>query len=113
MNKVILVGNLGKDPEVKELSSGKVCNMTVATSRRWNDKDGNKQEDTEWHNVTVFGSLAGVCERFLKKGSKAYFEGRISTRKWEDKEGKTQYSTSVIAETMVMLDGKSKSEDSF
>lgn len=107
INKVILLGNLGKDPEAKEIQSGKVCNFSIATTRKWKDKDGNKAEETEWHNVSAFGALAGICEKYLRKGSKVYIEGRIHTRKWEDKEGKTQYSTSVIADDLKMLDGAS------
>lgn len=107
INKVILLGNLGKDPEVKELPNGKVCNFSVATSRKWKDKSGEWQKETEWHNVTAFGSLAGVCEKYLRKGSKVYIEGRINTRTWENKEGVKQYSTGVIAEDLKMLDGAS------
>jgi len=106
-NLVILIGNLGKDPEVKELQSGKVCNFSIATTRKWKDKSGNKAEETEWHNVSAFGSLATICGHYLRKGSKVYIEGRIHTRKWEDKEGRTQYSTSIIAEDLKMLDSKS------
>lgn len=113
INKAILIGNLGKDPEVKELASGKVCNFSVATTRKWKDKNEQKQEETEWHNVSAFGALAGICERFLKKGSKVYIEGRIHTRKWEDKEGKTQYATGIIAENLTMLDSRPTNEPSF
>lgn len=106
INKVILLGNLGQDPEVKELQNGKVCSFSVATTRKWKTKDGEKQEQTEWHNVVAFGTLANICGQYLRKGSKVYIEGRIQTRKWEDKEGKTNYRTEVIAEDLKMLDGK-------
>lgn len=114
INKVILVGNLGKDPEVKELNSGKVCNFSVATSHKWKDKTTNeKMEETTWHNVTAYGSLANICGSFLAKGSKVYIEGRIRNRKYQDKEGNDRYITEVIADTMQMLDKVTTEEASF
>tara|TARA_R110000803_G_scaffold37320_2_gene80372 strand:- start:1315 stop:1779 length:465 start_codon:yes stop_codon:yes gene_type:complete len=112
VNKVILVGNLGKDPEVRKMPSGdSVCNMTVATSETWNDKSsGEKKEKTEWHRVSMFGKLADIAERYLKKGSKVYLEGQLQTRKWQDQTGQDKYSTEVVLRgfggSMVMLDGK-------
>jgi single-strand DNA-binding protein len=112
LNKVMLIGNLGADPEVKTFSNGgKVCNLRVATSESWKDKNtGEKQERTEWHTVAVFNEgLAGVCERFLKKGSKVYLEGQLQTRKWQDQSGNDRYSTEVVLRgpnaVMTMLDG--------
>lgn len=114
LNKVLLIGNLGADPEVKSFSNGgKVCNLRIATSESWKDKNtGEKQERTEWHSVSIFNEgLVGVCERFLKKGSKVYIEGQLQTRKWQDKDGNDRYSTEVVLRgfngTLTMLDGKS------
>ena len=112
VNKVILVGNLGKDPEVRKMPSGdSVCNMTVATSETWNDKSsGEKKEKTEWHRVSMFGKLADIAERYLKKGSKVYLEGQLQTRKWQDQTGQDKFTTEVVLRgfggSMVMLDGK-------
>lgn len=113
VNKVILVGNLGRDPEVRTMQSGgKVCNLSVATSERWRDRNsGDLQERTEWHRVVVFDEkLAEVCERYLKKGSKVYLEGQLQTRKWTDQSGQDRYTTEVVLQrfrgTLVMLDGR-------
>jgi len=112
VNKVILVGNLGKDPEVKSFANGgKIASFTLATTEKWNDKQsGEKKEKTEWHNVTLNGDgLVGVAERFLKKGSKVYIEGKLQTRKWQDAQGNDRYTTEVVVSgfggSMVMLDG--------
>lgn len=105
VNKVILIGRLGKDPSSKELPSGMVCNFSVATSEKWTDKDGNKQEKTEWTNVSAFGKLAEICAKYLAKGSMAYVEGKLSTRSYE-KDGTTKYVTEVIASTVQFLDKK-------
>jgi len=111
VNKVIILGNLGKDPEVKELQNGKVCNFSVATSCKWKDKTtGDRKEETEWHNVTCYGGLATVCASYLKKGSKVYIEGRIKTRKYEAKDGTERYITEIIADDLKMLDGKPSTE---
>ncbi len=112
VNKVIIVGNLGADPEVKSFQNGgKVCNLRIATSESWKDKNtGEKQERTEWHTVAIFSEgLAGVAERFLKKGSKVYIEGQLRTRKWQDAQGNDRYSTEIVLQgpgaTLTMLDG--------
>ena len=112
VNKVILIGNLGADPETKTFQNGgKVCNLRIATSESWKDKNtGDKQERTEWHSVAIFSEgLAGVAERFLKKGSKVYVEGQLRTRKWQDQNGNDRYSTEVVLQgpgaVLTMLDG--------
>lgn len=111
VNKVILVGNLGKDPELREFANGgAVANTTLATSESWKDKDGNRQERTEWHNVVFHNKLAEVATEYLRKGSKVYVEGKLRTRKWEDKEGVTRYTTEISVENMQMLDGKPSGE---
>ena len=105
VNKVILVGNLGADPETKYLPSGDaVANIRVATTDRWKDKaSGEMKEATEWHRIAFFGRLAEIAGEYLKKGSQVYIEGRIRTRKWQDKEGQDRYSTEIVADTMQML----------
>lgn len=104
VNKVILVGNLGKDPETRYLPNGDaVTNITVATSESWKDKNGDKKESTEWHRVSMFKKLAEIAAEYLKKGSSVYIEGRIQTRKWQDKEGQDRYSTEIVADRMQML----------
>jgi len=112
VNKVIIVGNLGADPEVRSFQSGgKVCNLRIATSESWKDRNsGEKKERTEWHSVAIFSEgLAGVAERFLRKGSKVYLEGKLATRKWQDKDGNDRYSTEVVLQgpgaVLTMLDG--------
>lgn len=110
LNKVTLIGRLGADPEVKSFQSGgKVCNLRLATSESWKDKDGNKQERTEWHTIAIFNEgLAGVAERYLRKGSQVYVEGQLRTRKWQDQAGADRYSTKVVLQgpqaKMVLLD---------
>ncbi|MHB1247540.1 MAG: single-stranded DNA-binding protein [Sulfuriferula sp.] len=104
VNKVILVGNLGKDPEVRYAPSGDaIANVTLATTENWKDKNGEKQEKTEWHRVSFFGKTAEVVGQYLKKGSQVYVEGRIQTRKWTDKEGQERYTTEIVADKMQML----------
>jgi single-strand DNA-binding protein len=105
VNKVILVGNLGADPETKYLPSGDaVTNIRLATTDRWKDKaSGEMKEATEWHRVSFFGRLAEIAGEYLKKGSQVYIEGRIRTRKWQDKEGQDRYSTEIVADAMQML----------
>jgi single-strand DNA-binding protein len=112
VNKVILVGNLGADPEVKSFQNGgKVCNLRIATSESWKDKmSGEKKERTEWHSVSIFSEgLAGVAERFLRKGSKVYIEGQLRTRKWQDQSGNDRYTTEIALQgpgaVLTMLDG--------
>ena len=108
INKAILIGNLGKDPDVKYTASGSaVANITIATSESWKDKQtGEKKELTEWHRVVMFGRLGEIAGEYLKKGSKVYVEGRLQTRKWQDKTGQDRYTTEIIASEMQMLDGK-------
>ncbi|MFZ5561991.1 MAG: single-stranded DNA-binding protein [Pseudomonadota bacterium] len=109
VNKVILVGNLGRDPEVRYLpSGGAVANVTIATSEAWKDKNtGQQQEQTEWHRVVFYGKLAEIAGEYLKKGSKVYVEGSLHTRKWQDKQtGQDKYSTEIKANTMQMLDSR-------
>ena len=109
INKVILVGNLGKDPEVRYSPSGQaVANATLATSESWKDKNtGEKQERTEWHRVVFFGRLAEIAGEYLKKGAQIYVEGRLQTRKWQDKEGQDRYTTEIVANEMQMLGSRS------
>ena len=108
INKVILIGNLGRDPEVRYTPSGSaVCNVTIATSRNWKSKDtGDKVEETEWHRVVFYDRLAEIAGEYLKKGRSVYVEGRLKTRKWQDKDGKDNYTTEVVAENMQMLGGR-------
>ena len=116
VNKVIIVGNLGRDPEVRYTPSGAaVCNVSVATTRNWKNKDsGERQEETEWHRVVFYDRLAEIAGEYLKKGRSVYVEGRLKTRKWQDKDGKDVYTTEVIAMEMQMLgsrEGGGMSED--
>ena len=107
VNKVILIGNLGADPETRYLPSGDaVTNIRLATTDTWKDKSGEKQEHTEWHRVAFFGKLAEIAGEYLKKGSPCYIEGRIRTRKWQDKEGQDRYSTEIVADRMQLLGGR-------
>ena len=108
VNKVILVGNLGQDPEVKYMPSGQaVCNISVATTESWNDKNsGEKVEKTEWHRVVFFRRLAEIAGEYLRKGSQVYIEGRLQTRKWQDQSGNDRYTTEIVANDMQMLGGK-------
>jgi single-strand DNA-binding protein len=104
LNKVMLIGNLGKDPEVKTLDNGaKIATFPLATSETYKDKEGNRQTRTEWHNLVLWRGLADIAESYLHKGSQVYIEGRLSTRKWEDKEGNTRYTTEVIGDNLVLL----------
>ena len=109
VNKVIVVGNLGKDPETRFLPDGKaVCNFSVATTDKWKDKaTGDAKEATEWHRISSFGRLAEICGEYLKKGSQVYVEGKLRTRKWQDKEGQDRYTTEIIADAMQMLGSRS------
>ena len=109
VNKVIVVGNLGKDPETRFLPDGKaVCNFSVATTDTWKDKaTGEKKEAIEWHRISSFGRLAEICGEYLKKGSQVYIEGKLRTRKWQDKEGQDRYTTEIIADAMQMLGSRS------
>jgi len=108
INKVILIGHLGADPETRAMPSGMtVANMRVATTESWKDKQsGEQQERTEWHNVALFGRLGEIAAEYLRKGSQVYIEGRLRTRKWQDKEGRDRYTTEIVANDMQMLGGR-------
>ncbi len=117
LNKVMLIGNLGRDPEVRSFQNGgKVCNLRIATSENWKDRNtGERREKTEWHSVAVFSEgLVRVCEQYLRKGSKVYIEGQLQTRKWQDQSGQDRYSTEIVLQgfgsTLTMLDGRSGGE---
>lgn len=105
VNKAIILGNLGRDPEMRSTQSGsQVANFSIATSRQYTDSSGQKQEETEWHRIVAFGRLAEICGQYLRKGKQVYIEGRIQTRSWEDKEtGQKKYMTEIVAEQMQML----------
>lgn len=113
VNKVILVGNCGKDPETRYLASGgAVTNLSIATSESWKDKEsGEQKEKTEWHNLVFFGKLAEIVAEYVKKGSQIYVEGSLQTRKWQDKEGNDRYSTDIKCHEMQMLGGKSEGSE--
>lgn len=110
VNKAIIIGNLGNDPETRYTQGGSaVTNISVATSESWTDKQsGNKQERTEWHRVVFFGKLAEIAGEYLRKGSKVYLEGQIRTRKWQDQSGQDRYTTEIVVKEMQMLDSKSE-----
>jgi single-strand DNA-binding protein len=109
VNKVILIGRLGRDPEVRYTPGGKaVANFSIATSEQWTNKEGTKTEQTEWHRIVAWGRTGEVCGEYLKKGSMVYIEGRLQTRSWEDREGVKKYTTEVVAQVMQMLGGTSK-----
>ena len=113
VNKVILIGNLGKDPEVRYLDNGvAVANFSLATTENYKNKAGERVSQTEWHNIVLWRGLAEVAEKYLKKGSSIYIEGKIKTRKWEDKDGNTRYNTEILADNMSMLGGKKPQVDS-
>ena len=110
LNKVILIGNLGRDPEVRYLPSGDaVANFSIATSENWKDRNGQRQERTEWHNISMFGRLAEIAGQYLKKGSKVYIEGRIQSRKYTGKDGIERTAYDIVANEMKMLDGRNSS----
>ncbi|PCH62855.1 MAG: single-stranded DNA-binding protein [Gammaproteobacteria bacterium] len=115
VNKVILIGNMGKDPEVRYMpSGGAAANCSIATSESWRDKtSGEMQEKTEWHNLVFFGRLAEIVGEYCKKGSKVYVEGRLQTRKWQDKSGNDRYTTEIVANEMQMLDSRGGAGDNF
>jgi single-strand DNA-binding protein len=111
VNKVILVGNLGTDPEIRYTPSGSaVANFSLATKDQWTGKDGQKEEKTEWHKIVAWGRLGEICGEYLKKGSQVYIEGRIQTRSWEDRDGNKRYTTEIHAFVMQMLGSASKKE---
>lgn len=111
VNKVILVGRLGADPEQRYTPSGAAaCNFTMATSEKWKGKDGQANERTEWHRIQVWGKLAEICAKYLAKGSQAYVEGRLQTRSWDDKDGNKRYTTEIVAQQVVFLGGGKRKE---
>lgn len=111
VNKVILIGNLGKDPETRYLPSGDaVTNFSIATTETWKDKNGEKKEATEWHRVGCFGKIAEIAGEYLKKGSSVYIEGKIKTRKWQTKEGEDRYSTEIVADRLQFLGGRQQEQ---
>ncbi|RKQ68981.1 single-strand binding protein [Litorimonas taeanensis] len=118
VNKVILIGHVGKDPEIRSFSNGgKVANFSIATSEHWKNKQGERQEKTEWHNIAVFNDgLVGVVERYIKKGAKLYIEGKLQTRKWTDRDGNDKYTTEVVLQgysgIIKMLDSRSGNDGS-
>lgn len=112
LNKVMILGNLGKDPEVRYMHNGEaVANFSIATTDNWKDKDGNKQERTEWHNIVMYRKLAEIAGEYLKKGSPVYIEGKLQTRKWQTKEGQDRYTTEIVADSMQMLGSKTQNND--
>lgn len=112
LNKVQIIGRLGKEPEIRYMPSGKaVASLSVATTDKWKGQDGEKQERTEWHRVSAFDKLAEIMERYLTKGSQVYIEGKLQTRKWQDKDGSDRYSTEIIAQQMQMLGGGGERAD--
>ena len=116
VNKCILIGNLGQAPDIRHTQDGKaIANLSVATSEHWTDKNtGERREKTEWHRVVIFGPLAQIAEKYLRKGSKVYLEGKLQTRKWQDKEGRDRWTTEVVLQgpqaVLIMLDGKPRDE---
>lgn len=111
VNKVILIGNLGRDPEMRYLPDGAaVCNFSIATTESYKDKSGEKVDKTEWHRITAYRKLGEICGQYLKKGSQIYIEGKLQTRKWTDKDGAEKYTTEIIADRMNMLGSKRDSE---
>jgi single-strand DNA-binding protein len=113
INKAIIVGTLGKDPEIKQVGSGSVCKFSVATSESWTDKQtGEKRENTEWHQIIIWGRLAEIAAQYLTKGSRVYLEGKIQTRKWQGQDGQDRYTTEIVANEMQMLGDSNRSGDS-
>lgn len=112
INKVFVLGNLGRDPETRYIPSGDaVTNFSIATTRQWKDKDGERKEETEWHRITCFGRAAEVAGEYLKKGSQCHVEGRLKTRKWADKDGNDRYTTEIICEQLTLLTKKRDGDD--
>ena len=111
VNKAIIIGNAGKDPDTKYTDAGvAVCTLTLATKHSWKEKEGQRQEKTEWHRVVFWGKLAEIVDRYVRKGSQVYVEGRIETRKWTDKNGNDKYTTEIVADQMQMLSNRPKQE---
>jgi len=114
LNKAQVIGNLTRDPEVRQTPNGQtVATIGVATNRRWKDASGQQQEEVEFHNIVVWGKLAEICGQYLKKGAKTYFDGRLKTRTWEDPDGKKNYKTEIVAENMIMLDSRGSAGGDF
>ena len=114
VNKVILIGNLGKDPELRYTPAGQpVATFSLATTERWNDRNGQRQDRTEWHNIVAWGKLAELVNQYLKKGRSAYIEGRITTRSWDDKDGNKRYKTEIVANTIQFLGSAGQSSGGF
>lgn len=114
INKAIIVGNLGQDPEIRYTQSGsQVATFTVATTERWRDQEGQQQESTEWHRIVAWRKLAEICGNYLHKGSKVYIEGKIQTRKWQDQNGNDRYTTEIVAKEMKMLDRRDPDSSSY
>jgi single-strand DNA-binding protein len=106
LNRVQLIGNMGRDPEMRYTTSGKaVCNFSVATSHTWKDPDGTPQERTEWHNIVAWGKLGEICNQYLAKGRQVFLEGRLQTRKWQGQDGSDRYTTEVVIDNMILLGG--------
>ena len=111
LNKVILIGNLGADPEMKYTPAGRaVVNFRMATTRQWNTQDGERREETEWHRIVAFSKLAEICGQYLKKGTQVYVEGRLQTRSWEDQSGTKRYMTEIVANEMLMLSARQQND---
>lgn len=107
LNRAELIGNVGADPIVRQTQSGiKVASLSVATNEQWRDNQGRQQERTEWHQIVAWNGLAGIAEQYLKKGNRVFVEGRLQTRKWDDRDGVTRYTTEVVATKLIMLDGR-------
>jgi single-strand DNA-binding protein len=107
LNKVMVIGNVGRDPEMRYIPSGKpVTSFSVATSRSWTNSDGERREETEWFNVVAWGNLAEICKQHLRRGQQVYIEGRLQTRSWEDHEGKKRFRTELVASEMILLGGR-------
>lgn len=112
LNKVMVIGSVGRDPEMRYIPSGKpVTSFSVATSRGWTDADGERHEETEWFNVVAWGNLAEICKQHLRKGQQVYIEGRLQTRSWEDHEGRKRFRTEVVANEMILLGKRAESRD--
>lgn len=113
VNKVIVIGRLGTDPEVKTVTSGQtVCRLSVATSENWTDREGQKQERTEWHRIVVWGKMAEICGQHLSKGRQVYVEGKLQTRSWEDQQGQKKYTTEIVANSVQFLGANDRSQGS-
>lgn len=113
VNRATIIGNIGNDPEIRYSSAGDaIANLSIATTDSWKDKNGAKQEKTEWHKVVMFGKLAEICGEYIKKGSQVYIEGKLQTRKWTDKSNIERYTTEIVADRMQMLGGNRKTDDS-